>query len=152
MCSKKAFTLLELLIVLIVVSILSILILPGLSRKYQSIKFENYSYQVLGFLKLAQNQALKEGRPLLLEIRPERFLLLLDEVELRSLKVPDAYRINSELSKLEVFPSGQLRLYSDSEILGEGNIWLESRFEKIKIVIWPSSGNIFLQLPYDENI
>lgn len=152
MGSKKAFTLLELLIVLILVSILSILILPGLSKKYQSIKFENYSYQLLGFLKLAQNQALKEGRPLLLEITPERFLLLREEVELRSLKVPATYRINSVLSKLEILPSGQFRLYSDSEILEEGNIWLESKFEKIKIVIWPASGNIFLQLPYDENI
>lgn len=142
--SLTGFTLLELLIVIVISGILVSMIIPGFSHKYQWIKFENYCYKVVGFLKKAQNKALQIGKTVEVVIDYDRILLYLAEREIDNLAIPKNYNLTTEIKKILVYPLSQLRLISDSGILDIGEIEIHSDSKEKRIMLWPDSGNIFI--------
>jgi type II secretion system protein H len=144
-----SFTLIELLIVIITIGIISALIMPGFHTRYQAQKFQNYCYKFMNFLKKAQNKAIVEGRPVVIEIKSHHLILAVPEGEdnqvIADYPIPEEYKIDTEIDEVYFYPSGEFKIICDQDMKEEGVIKFESRYGKEKIYLWAGSGNIFVE-------
>lgn len=144
-----SFTIFELLIVIIIMGMISVLVIPGFYTRYQAQKFQNYCYKFMNFLKKAQNKAVVEGRPVVIEIKSHNFILAVPEREnnqvIADYSIPEEYKIDTEIDKVYFYPSGEFKIICDQDMKEEGVIKFESRYGKEKIYLWAGSGNIFVE-------
>jgi len=142
---KKSFTLLELLIVIAIISILSAVILPGFSNKYNAVKFDNFCFKVLNIFKSSQNKTIQEAKVVTVKIKQDRLSVYLSDGKAGELQIPADYKIDSEITRVDMFPTGEMRLYADSLILDNAEIKLSSKFGVKKIIFSAAAGNVSIE-------
>ncbi|MDP8253813.1 MAG: prepilin-type N-terminal cleavage/methylation domain-containing protein [Candidatus Kaelpia aquatica] len=145
MAAKKSFTLLELLIVIAIISILSVIILPGFSNKYNAVKFDNFCFKTLDVFKFSQNKTIQEAKVVTVKINQEGLSVYLSDEKAGELLIPAIYEIDSEITSVDMFPTGEMRLYADSLVLDKAEIKLSSKFGIKKITLLAGAGNVSIE-------
>jgi Tfp pilus assembly protein FimT len=99
---RKSFTVVEVLITAIIISLLVILGIPNFRKAYRRLKFENTVQRIYSFCHYGYNHALTKRKLLLMEIKPDEneLVLKLGKSQNKILQIPDNYSIESDLSKV----------------------------------------------------
>ncbi len=142
---KNSFTLLELVVVILIMGIVLFLVVPNLSVKYKEVKFDNFSYRVLQFFKLAQDRSFKENNIFEVQIDFEFFKTYKNNILVNSISIPEEYRVNTEIERVIFYPTGLLRVYSDSEVLNLAQVKIIFNKNIKRIVFYSEAGNVFIE-------
>jgi len=139
---KDSFTLLELILVIAIISVLVAIIIPNFSSRHDSVQFELFCSRLLNFFKTAHLESVKKSSPVMVRMDNKIISVLLKGEEIYILNIPDKYLPSAGFRSIEFFPSGELRIGSDSGYLSRAELLLSyKRYSKI-IEFSAGSGNV----------
>lgn len=140
--SKDSFTLLELILVIAIISVLVAIIIPNFSNRHDSIQFELFCFRLLNFFKTAHLESVKKNSPVIVQIGNKSISVLLKDVEIYLLNIPDKYSVSAGFRSIEFLPSGELRIGSDSGYLSQAELLLSYEKHSRAIEFSAGSGNV----------
>ncbi|MCM8778932.1 MAG: prepilin-type N-terminal cleavage/methylation domain-containing protein [Candidatus Omnitrophica bacterium] len=156
MRKKKAFTVLELMLVIGIMAVLAILVLANFSGFIRGRKFEDCLNRVINFLRYGQEYALTRYDDIWMDVLPKenKFVLKLSEEKEKRFVIPPGYRMETKLRQVIFERMGGIGVFDRPVKKGEA---VPTKIvEKIKVIdektkriatieIWGYGGLIFLK-------
>jgi prepilin-type N-terminal cleavage/methylation domain-containing protein len=96
---RRGFSLIEILLVAILISILIVLFIPNFRKTYQRLRLEFFAQRVMSFCRTAQNYALTKGKRIMMVIPSEGDKLIIEfsPKEVKELKIPKEYEMETDI-------------------------------------------------------
>lgn len=117
---SRSFTLIELLLVILIISILSFTLLPHFNSTFTFIKLKNTAKRIIQLLKYAQEQAISEGIILEFFINNEERIYGITHRDqnkpIRKYKIPDQIFIEQKESLGKTQFKDKIKFYPDGRI------------------------------------
>lgn len=149
---NKGFSILELWISIVIVSILVGISLPLFRETFSSLQFENFVHKIISFMRYAQEMAITHNKAYKMEVYKEekRLVLILDEKkqEGKEFKFAKDYNFDTEILILVFNPVGGIEILNKEMNPLKGTL-LKSAFKledkrgrEAEIEIWSYAGNV----------
>ncbi len=148
--NEHSFSLIELIIVSIIISILAMLALVNFKGFYTKGEFENTVDGLVSFIRQSQTYAVTEWARKAMVVLPDekRLVINLSEDDIREFKLPDHYSIESDVVKIVFDSSGGFDLVDadDPDVDIKTNGWIKIKDDitgdKARIELWGFGGNV----------
>ena len=108
---KKAFTLIELLLVIIIIGILINVALPVLRVNFDKLQLESFSSRLLSLMNYLQQRAVAEGKIIFLDLDPDNKIYWVqrkDESKLGTYSIPPDLTVTVPENKVAFYPDGSM--------------------------------------------
>lgn len=106
------FTLIEVLIVVIIVSILAVISLPQFKKTFNEIQLHSFSQELLSFMNYARERSIVEGKIISFGIdneKKEYWAIEKDALQrLKTRHIPDAIQIEMDRKEILFYPDGYI--------------------------------------------
>ena len=109
---RRAFTLLELLFVIIIIGVLASVSFPGLRKTFNRLQLDNTSRELQSFMNYLEQRSLAEGKLIYLNIdleNSEYWAKFYDsQNRIHSYAFPAAITLETDKKQVKFFPDGQI--------------------------------------------
>ncbi|MCM8778927.1 MAG: hypothetical protein NC898_06855 [Candidatus Omnitrophica bacterium] len=149
---NKGFSIVELGVSIIIVSIFVLISLPVFKETISSLQFENLAQRIVSFLRYAQELAVTQNKPYKLEVYKDekRLFLVTDEKTQRGkeLIIPRDYTFSTEILILVFNPVGGIEILNKEMDPLKGTLLKgafklkDKRGREAGIELWSYAGNV----------